>query len=790
MQCYIDNQHIELGAHPIRITLRAERATQPYSEAVALTDPFQIPLTGANRKALGLWEIHQITPFNQQLRRARIEKEACLQVEGVVRCISCESSPTGELLTLQIFAPPPEWVTHAAQTRLPDTAIALSEQLSALTISQSWSWEKPLLLLPVLREEMRSPATTTHGGVHSLSMSNYYPFFHLYTLLETIVQEGGYTLQSEFLQSELFQSLYFSGMYPQIETEIPKERMDFRAGRFDSNTATADHFGRIYADPFTASNSLGNFVDTADPNEAKEGRYLPTLYTNNGCFRKSGSRPGFFPIDSGSVCFEYTLRYATDYRIRSRTRLWGIDTIYLHDQVARLFPLVNKHEDRRSDYQQNHGYTLIVFNHREGNTYQFQHSIVSSSGNSNNKPTTLKTFSSRTTSITVPSSSYYTYTDPTLLIQQEDGSYEPYSDDWALYDGYVAERGEMEVMIQVRSNNQLMEAGEGIFFDTIYFGGAEMGMQMTLHQDVSLTPIFTEQPGAGDQVSFADLCAHRITQLDLIEGVAHLFQLYFRSDPATRTLYVEPREHFYSSEVVDWSERIDRSEPIHFEELSGDRPQGVAYGYQAGDRIVAAWESAHDEHFGSWQTSLLNRFTSSGVSYQTNPLFAPTLSRQGDYHEAPSAQLLSAGGETDTPLEEDNLNLSARIISYHGIAPLPTGEWWGWPTYNNHYPKAAFHDPLGETPSLCFEDQDGQQGLHRYYDRNIAELNHGRRIELSLRLAAHEIEPFVKSCGAPIDFSRRFRLTIEGEPIYARLTAILDYDPQNEGSTRCQFITD
>ena len=54
--------------------------------------------------------------------------------------------------------------------------------------------------------------------------------------------------------------------------------------------------------------------------------------------------------------------------------------------------------------------------------------------------------------------------------------------------------------------------------------------------------------------------------------------------------------------------------------------------------------------------------------------------------------------------------------------PLPGDERWGYPSGRSEYPLAAFHfagDDAAEGFTLCFEDRDGQQGLHRFYDGQV-----------------------------------------------------------------------
>ena len=67
------------------------------------------------------------------------------------------------------------------------------------------------------------------------------------------------------------------------------------AARFGEAATTADSGGRVYADPLAAYNTVGNIVDTADPDEERDGVSLKRVFTRGGCFRRDGERVVFVP---------------------------------------------------------------------------------------------------------------------------------------------------------------------------------------------------------------------------------------------------------------------------------------------------------------------------------------------------------------------------------------------------------------------------------------------------------------------------------------------------------------
>ena len=176
-----------------------------------------------------------------------------------------------------------------------------------------------------------------------------------------------------------------------------------------------------------------------------------------------------------------------------------------------------------------------------------------------------------------------------------------------------------------------------------------------------------------------------------------------------------------------------------------------------------------------------------GEKVLRNPLFSPSLNAAGHYLNAPSALIPEVGDRDDA--EEDGTNFTLRIVRYAGMHPLPGDERWGYPSGRSEYPLAAFHfagDDAAEGFTLCFEDRDGQQGLHRFYDGQVRREASRERIILSLRLAPHEFEALLTpGTGAP-DIRSVFRIDTGAGVVRAALHAVGDYDPA-KASVRCTF---
>ena len=234
--------------------------------------------------------------------------------------------------------------------------------------------------------------------------------------------------------------------------------------------------------------------------------------------------------------------------------------------------------------------------------------------------------------------------------------------------------------------------------------------------------LFSASPSVGSQLAFADVVAYDVTQAELLESLREMFNLRILSDESARKVYIEPYDDFYSGDEVDWSERVLRSEPAKAEDIASacHKIRTLAYRSEAGgavERFNREWVIT----LGSWSRTTQSEVALQGEKREAQLIFSPTLSVAGVVPTAQSAMLLEVGDRDGDELADTAL----RVVRYEGLQALPKGERWGFPSYGTSYPLAAFHLP--ERFTLCFEDRDSAEGLHRYYDGEWLRDDRGRR---------------------------------------------------------------
>lgn len=777
MELLIDDTPCDLLAVPALPGLDLLRYASPAACREVRSLRLALPASATNDALFRFaGDPHAAERFDAAPHRAEVREAGALLLAGSVRLLA--STPTGYEVELREEAP--GWADGAARRRLDELPVPFVGQLTPTAVVAGWSDRSPVKFFPVLRDEYprRNDAHDLLPALRLLPVDDCHPFLHVATLLETLFAESGYRVESRFLRSPFFRSLHMSGAYASHDTSAAVARMGFSARRLTAASAAADSSGRVYADPAALYASVGNIVESASPQAVDaDGEPVEGLYNHGGCFTLSDGRIGYRPPVAVSAAFDYRLRYTTDHRILSRTRLRGFDALYLGPGARLEFRLANRYEDRRAALAPSTRYRALVFDHAEGTRYRLTCTADGRPG------ALLGEFAARSAAVTSPVGA--SPSAPVLEYRTAEG-WRPYDGDWALYDGYVEERGRTTVELAVRTPSRRLSPDATVRFDELFFYGAEEGMTLTLHKECALAVSFSDRPGFGSTLRFADVARLGIRQIDLAEGLAHLFNLRFVTDAASRTLYVEPADDLGEGlEEVDWSGRTDFSQPIVRRVRAAELHERHTWRYRPATGATARLEREEGVPYGSWSLPTASSAALRGEREEANPLFAASLPVAGGYADAPSA-LLTTLGDRDDPT---GAPAAPVLVRYAGMHPLPAGERWGYPAPEGAYPLAVFHfagSDSAEGFTLSFSDRDGIPGLRRYHERTHREASLRERIELSLRLSPDEFGMLREPGSGKVDPRARFRIDTGAGVVRARLCGVGSYDPAAP-SVRCTF---
>ncbi|MBQ1253711.1 MAG: hypothetical protein IIY05_05145 [Alistipes sp.] len=705
--------------------------------------------------------------FNAAEHRVEIRVDGVALMEGVAVLEAMEYREGALCYKLKVRSGGSDWVKSAALTKL-SNALEYEATLNGDTISDSWKGDKKVRFMPVCFDDYRVPysETSLYPPQRVMTVADYFPFLSIRYLVAAAVEKAGYELAGSWINRDDFTKLLMSGRYPQTgEASVTrlKNFAGFEAGRTSSAQAQANAAGRVWLTSQVLTSSLGNLVQTTEG----EG-----LYCNNGSLTITQSDGVVYhPATTQTVGFEYYLKYKTDYRIMSRTRLKCFDSIYLGSGCDMNFQVANPFKDQRSLLQPNMEYQCIVFDHVEGMRYRM-----------------LCYYGSSRVEVCRDVGERFSFTTPmvgttlTGVLQQIDsnGVMSNYKGDWAIYEGYVSEIGEIEVEVTLQSPPETVTPS-GRNFNHLYLHGAEPGQNITLLPECRLRPIFTASPALGSNLKFEDVAAHDIQLIEVVEALQQMYNLRIYTDETSRKVYLLPYNSFYRSDLHDWSHKVDLGSPIEVEDVALGESERFTLAYRMeGDGAVARFNAQAESPFGEWSSDIESRVTVQGERRHTNPLFTPTISTQ-PFADIPNAWVLQVGDR-----DADQVGaVSVRVVRYEGLLSLPDSQCWGFPTYEQRYPYVYFHMPNFRT--LCFEDRDNLSGMHRYYDKELQQKSLRRRVRLTLHLSALELKSLAEWESKGANLRSTFVLNLSGQRATYNLEAVESYDAATQRAV-CRFI--
>jgi hypothetical protein len=279
-----------------------------------------------------------------------------------------------------------------------------------------------------------------------------------------------------------------------------------------------------------------------------------------------------------------------------------------------------------------------------------------------------------------------------------------------------------------------------------------------------------------------------MSQVELVKGLKHLFNLYFLTNVETRTVFIEPFDDFVNNNLIDWSDKLDHSRGISIGYLGDDLSRTLNYRYaeDSSDGNVGDIQERNDIILGSEERTIDNKFANSGTLDITNPVFAPTL--MGYVPESGFTEKQLPKMWNTPPAAPDFFNpeystkFGHRILYYNGVQSLGSSNTWTWEgTARTDFPEFYSVDEVNDNDnSLYFNDTLRSNGLFEKYYRNMHKtINEGRILTAWFNLNAADL--------SGLDFRRPIQLTIDGETTVYRLNRVISYNPTENAVTKVEL---
>ncbi|MFI3323745.1 MAG: hypothetical protein SNI45_04045 [Rikenellaceae bacterium] len=751
VECEVDS------STAISLSYDADQMIDLESCRTAKSITVKLPLSITNEALFGIeGDVHVESKFNSKGYQMALEVDGIEIFDGVAYLNQIVWGTDERYAVVECRGGVPLWVTLSAETLFSQLGLEYEERLTLTTIEESWSDDSSIKFFPILRDSYDITTTTgdSTGARLLRSIDDYHPFINLSTLLETIFGNAGYTMESTTATEESFDKIYISGNYSSAENEAARAALGFYAKRLSDTTTTTDSLGRVNVSPYEIYSTVGNIVDIESVESDSE------CYNYSSVLQYNGDAVVFRPTVQISAGFEYFLHYTCTCEIESRTKLKGIDTINLIDDGYIEWEITNRYEDHRDSPSGSINYTLCIFDFAEGDSFRLYGT------NAAGAYVWVCDIDSRLTTVKLDSD----FQSLSLYKVVGTNTITRYTDDWALYYGYVTGTAETEVEITVRSAPKDYSPTSPMEFEFILFTGAVSGAQFTLHKDSSVRPYFAEYPGYNSVITYEDVAQQSFDALDLLGALQHLFNLRFVTDEQAKTVRVESFDNFYNDSQYDWSDKIVEDQQIEFSDIALSKYRTNTLGYQQTDGVVQRMGESDNKYFGEWSFEVDSQAASTTDHTDLNPIFCASVNDDDGSIKV---------GDRDDLETVDSLSFSPRIVRYFRLADVE-GETF-------QLPYAAFH-AVDDDFTLCFEDRDGVTGLNRFYLNEVALYARSQVVTLSLKLSALDYSNlFAPNTGSASQRSI-FIFTLRGESFRVILQSIESYDPSS-GVARCTFLT-
>lgn len=291
----------------------------------------------------------------------------------------------------------------------------------------------------------------------------------------------------------------------------------------------------------------------------------------------------------------------------------------------------------------------------------------------------------------------------------------------------------------------------------------------------------------GATVEINNAIPREVLQSDFISSIIRMFKLFVQpSVDNSKHLIIEPRDSFYGSTVIDWTSKLAIDKDIEIIPMAELNAKRYIFKYKTDkDAFNQNHEEFYGEVYGTQTVDVDNDFV---VGEQIiEPIFSAT--PLIDYPVGTDRVISSIVKEGT--VTQNRISSNIRILYYairgtkfsytwtqnSGSTTLYSYPYAGhldnvWLPYydlNFGYPKATYYNYGAWT------DNNLYNRFHRQYIEEITD-RHSKIITAYLRLKPSDINT--------LDFAYLIRL----DNHLLRLNKIIDYNVNNDGLTKCEFI--
>ena len=387
-----------------------------------------------------------------------------------------------------------------------------------------------------------------------------------------------------------------------------------------------------------------------------------------------------------------------------------------------------------------------------------------------------------------------------LLLKQYDGSATSYktlksftlgygeSKSFSYDTGYITVSASHTFELELRSVASL--GGSGGF----YYHNYKIKSSTFIENEIDKTP------QGGFSITLKDILSDKHTVLDILKGLTHLFNLYYRTDTAMKIVYIEPRDTFFDDTTTanDWTAKLNKND--YEIKYIDDYKKELKFGYKkdGADGHLKARDTEHDLDVGDYKYNLSDRFMIGKQDF-INPTFAATYhimdkkiiyaSGLGGWKaktkdKAPLIPRMWRNWNGDDASQPNHYEWMPRIlVKSYGTQADDDGnnKTWSWEgTSQTNIPTALMSGYADVTQdNLEFTGTDGL--FQTYYGKWIKVIEKGVLVTAMFKLQLQDLSEL--NLKQPIYIDKPSDL--HG---YYVINKIIDYSPAKKGLTKVELV--
>lgn len=286
----------------------------------------------------------------------------------------------------------------------------------------------------------------------------------------------------------------------------------------------------------------------------------------------------------------------------------------------------------------------------------------------------------------------------------------------------------------------------------------------------------------------------KIKKRDFLKSIVEMFNLYIEPDlDNPRKLTIEPREDFYTNNIVDWSSKLDVSKKINYDLLNSGGFVKYSYSYkQDKDYYNKKYNDAWQRVYGNREVDVIDDFGK--AEYKQSIIFSPTPSVGSIINNRVIPSMIGV----DKDLQPISTNTNIRILQYSGLKP--SNMVWDFKEhtaslsdYQTTYPYCGHFFPDAFNPT-----EDLNYGLPKeiYWDNtfntitltnnNLFNKYHRKELEQATDKDSKLVTAFFLL--NPLDISTLdFKAQYFFDNAYFRLQEV-KYNPNSYTVSKCKFL--